>query len=121
MVRVRRISRHGDCPYGELLQTEGLRDRRRGRVRGVRLLLLLLLRLLLLLLLLLLRAGGRRAANRRDARRAGRRRPPVALATLRRHAVAEQPAGGQKLRLVHIWYIYGTYMRVNIPSSHREE
>lgn len=100
MVRVRRISRHGDCPYGELLETERLRDRRRGRIPGVGLLLLLLLLRLLRLLLLLLRAAGdgRRATCGCHARRAGRRRSTIALTPFR-DAVAEQSARNQELIL----------------------
>lgn len=77
-MRVRWISRHGDCPYGEFLKAEGLGARRGRGIGRVRLRLLRLLRLLLLL--------GRRgwcASHRGNARRRGGRCPPVPLSTLR--------------------------------------
>lgn len=80
MVRVRRISRHGDCPYGELLQAERLRDGRRGRIPGISLLLLLLR---LLRLLLRVTGNSRRAPRGRHARRTGRWGPTIALTSFR--------------------------------------
>lgn len=77
-MRVRWISRHGDCPYGEFLKAEGLGARRGRGIGRVRLRLLRLLRLLLLL-----GRRGRCASHRGNARRRGGRCPPVPLSTLR--------------------------------------
>lgn len=77
-MRVRRISRHGDCPYGEFLKAEGLGARRGRGIGRVR---LRLLRLLGLLLLLGRRGWG--ASHRGNARGRGGRCPSVTLSTLR--------------------------------------
>lgn len=77
-MRVRRISRHGDCPYGEFLKAEGLGARRGRGIGRVRLRLLRLLGLLLLL-----GRGGWSASHRGNARRRGGRCPSVPLSTLR--------------------------------------